>query len=92
VKFALASDERPVLILELPVEGLDRDALGLALCRLLAVCDLLLPESVRWLWPGRKEAPAMERPSRGEPLFQRYASRLPELVEGTAGRESEPAP
>jgi hypothetical protein len=80
VKFALASDERPVLTQELPVGGLDGDALGLAVCRLLAVCDLLLPESVRWLWPGAKAPPAMGRPSRGEHLFTRFASRLPELL------------
>ncbi|CAN5605916.1 hypothetical protein BH24CHL9_BH24CHL9_13160 [soil metagenome] len=84
VKFALGSDERPVLIAELPLGALDRDALGLAICRLLAVCDLLLPESVRWLWPGARQAPAMDRPSRAEHLFARYAARLPELIEAAA--------
>lgn len=91
VKFGLAADERPVLSLELPVERLERDMLGLALCRLLAVCDLLLPESVRWLWPGRKEAPPMTGPSRGAPLFARYAARLPELVDPTMDQAAEPA-
>jgi hypothetical protein len=81
VKFALASDERPVLIVELPVGRLERDSLGLAIVRLLAVCDLLLPDSVRWLWPGARQAPPLGRPSRTEHLFARYASRLPELIE-----------
>ena len=56
VKFAARDDERPVLTAELPARRLDRDALGIALARLLAVCDLLLDESVRWLWPGRQSA------------------------------------
>jgi hypothetical protein len=79
VKFALADDERPVLISELPVAMLDRDGLGLAVCRLLAVCDLLLDDSLRWLFPGVREAPVPTRPGRNRELLDRYAAALGEL-------------
>jgi hypothetical protein len=80
VKFALADDERPVLTSELPVGTLDLDTLGQAICRLLAVCDLLLDGSVRWLWPGAREAPPLVRVSRQESLFRRYEAQLGELT------------
>ena len=57
VKFAVSVDERPVLTAELPVATLDRDALGTALVRLVTVCDLLLDESLKWLFPGAKWRP-----------------------------------
>jgi hypothetical protein len=80
VKFALSDDDRPVLTSELPVEGLSRDRLGLAVCRLLAICDLTLDRSVVWLFPGARSAPPMPRPSRQAALFERFASELAELV------------
>ena len=80
VKFALSADDRPVLTSELPVEGLDLDGLGLAVGRLLAVCDLTLERSVVWLYPGRKTPPPMGRPSRQAALFERYADELAELT------------
>ena len=81
-KFALSADERPVLTSEVPVERLDGDALGLAVARLLAICDLLLDESIGWLWPGKKAAPQPERPSRQAALLDRYAARLADLMPG----------
>ena len=81
VKFALSADDRPVLTSELLADGLDRDALGLAVGRLLAVCDLTLDRSVVWLYPGQKKAPLVGRPSRQAPLFERYADELSELIE-----------
>ncbi len=81
VKFALSADDRPVLTSELPIERLDIDGFGVAVCRLLAICDLTLDRSVVWLYPGRKSAPPMGRPSRGEALFERYADGLAELSE-----------
>lgn len=45
VKFGLTEDERPMLMVELPVTGLDRDALGRALVRLIVVADRLLDET-----------------------------------------------
>jgi hypothetical protein len=82
VKFALSADERPVLTAELPVADLDVDALGSTVCRLLAVCDLTLERSIKWLWPGAKVAPPMGRASRQAALFERYASEVAELTEG----------
>ena len=69
-----------MLTSELSVEGLDRDGLGLAVGRLLAVCDLTLERSVVWLYPGRKTPPPMGRPSRQAALFERYAEELAELT------------
>ena len=79
VKFALSADDRPVLTSELSVEGLDIDAFGVGICRLLAVCDLTLERSVVWLYPGRKSPPPLGRPSRAALLFERYAEQLGEL-------------
>ena len=82
VKFAVSEDERPVLTTELPVATLDLDALGVALARLLAVCDLLLADSSRWLEaPGsRKGKGAAGPPVTPSPLLERYADRLGELA------------
>ncbi len=81
VKFAIAEDERPILETELPVRGLDREELGLALARLLAVCDLLIEESAGWIWRDGK-IPPTESPGRGSPLLARYADRLGDLLGG----------
>jgi hypothetical protein len=81
VKFALSADDRPVLTAELPLALLDRDALGVAVARLLAVCDLTLERAVVWLYPGQKRPPPMGRPSRQAALFERYAEDLRELLE-----------
>lgn len=80
VKFALSVDDRPVLTAEIEVDRLDRDALGLTISRLLAVCDLTLDRAVVWLYPGAKRAPAMERPSRQAALFERYSAELAEFM------------
>ncbi len=69
-----------MLTAELPVATLDRDALGVALARLVTVCDLLLDESLKWLFPGAKVAPTPKRPSRHGALLARYADRLGELA------------
>lgn len=45
VKFALADDDRPMLMTELPPYGLDRDALAQALVRLTIVADRLVEET-----------------------------------------------
>jgi hypothetical protein len=81
VKFALSADDRLVLTSELAVASLDRDALGAAIVRLLAVCDLTLDRSVAWLYPGARTAPGMGRPSRQAALFERYSSELTELLD-----------
>lgn len=85
VKFAVSDDERPILTTEIAVASLDQDALGTALARLVAVCDLLFLESARWLEPpgGRKGAWPPAPPAVPSPLLKRYADRLGELA--TAG-------
>lgn len=45
VKFALTDDDRPMLMTELPPDGLDREALGRTLVRLIVVADRLLDET-----------------------------------------------
>jgi hypothetical protein len=82
VKFAVSDDERPILTAELPVGTLDRDVLGTALARLVAVCDLLLLDSARWLEPpgSRKGAWPPSPPAVPSPLLERYADRLGELA------------
>lgn len=81
VKFSVGEDERPLLTAELPVAHVDRDALGLALARLVAVADRLRDESTPWLeaggWPvrGGGAHPA------GVALLRRYAAELAELAE-----------
>jgi hypothetical protein len=82
VKFAVSDDERPVLSAEIPVATLDRDALGVALARLVAVCDLLYLDSARWLEPpgSRKGAWPPRPPAVPTPLLERYADRLGELA------------
>ena len=79
VKFAVAEDERPILTAELPLAGLDRDALGLALARVLAICDQLLEETAGWLWIGGRVPDHGDRVSRQVALFARYADRLAEF-------------
>jgi Putative bacterial sensory transduction regulator len=82
VKFALAEDERPVLTAELPAAALDRDAVGLALARLLAVADRLHDPATAWLKGGAwsTDAPANDD-GPGARLLDRYARELDELLE-----------
>jgi hypothetical protein len=83
-KFSLAEDGRPVLIAELPIATVDRDAFGLALARALAISDQLLEESAGWLWIGGRIPDSSARTSRGAALIDRYAAQLPELLEAAA--------
>lgn len=79
-KFALASDDRPILTAEAPLALLDREELGFALARSLAICDLLLEESAGWIWIGGRVPATGDRVSRGASLLARYASRLGPLA------------
>jgi hypothetical protein len=90
-KFSLAEDERPVLAAELPVRSLDRDDLGLALARALAISDRLLEESAAWLWIGGTIPDMSNRASRGAALIARYADRLGELLDAPPAGPAEPA-
>lgn len=89
VKFALAGDDdRIMLSSELAAERLDRDALGLSVARLLAVCDLTLDRAVAWLWPGAKVPPPMARASRHAALLERYADGVAELTAASPGTQA----
>jgi hypothetical protein len=92
VKFSLAEDERPVLATELPVASLDRDALGLAIARSLAIADRLLEESASWLWIGGRIPDTSGRASRGAALLARYADQIAELQAPAEEPAAEPAP
>src|SRR6185436_5505509 len=78
-KFALASDERPLLTSELSVALLTRDELGLTIARLLSICDQLLEESAGWLWIGGRIPDQGDRVTRNVALLARYADRLGDL-------------
>jgi hypothetical protein len=80
-KFSLAEDDRPVLATEIPIRAADRDALGLALARSLAIADRLLEDTASWLWSGGRIPDTSARTSRGAHLIDRYRDRLGELLE-----------
>jgi len=78
-KFSLAEDGRPILMAELPIEIVDGESLGVALARLLLICDRLLEESAGWLWIGGRIPNRDGRTPRNPALLARYAERLAEL-------------
>jgi hypothetical protein len=80
-KFSVAEDERPVLAVEIPIEELSEDALGLALARILGIADRLIEESKDWLWLGGRMPDPGDRTSANAGLLDRYRARLPELLE-----------
>jgi Putative bacterial sensory transduction regulator len=80
-KFSVADDERPLLAVEIPVQEASADALGLAIARILGIADRLLDESKDWLWLGGRMPDIGDRVSANEAFLDRYAARLPELLE-----------
>jgi len=78
-KFSLAEDERPILTVELAIEAADRDGLGIAIARSLAIADRLLEESAGWLWIGGRIPDTSGRTSRGAALLDRFHEELGEL-------------
>jgi hypothetical protein len=89
VKFSIGEDERPLLVAELPAATLDRDDLGLALARQVAVADRYHGEAAEWLKAGgwRTDPPA-DPDGPGMRLVARYSADLAELLAdpGAAGR------
>jgi len=81
VKFSVSEDERPVMAAELAIETVDADALGMAIARILGIADQLLDESKDWLWQGGRMPDPGDRTSANEVFLDRYAGRLPELLE-----------
>jgi hypothetical protein len=80
-KFSVSDDERPVLAVEVPIDEVDEDHLGLALARILGIADRLLDETKDWLWIGGRMPDVTDRAWRNREFLDRYASRLPELIE-----------
>jgi hypothetical protein len=80
-KFSVAEDERPLLAVELPIAEASADALGLAIARILGIADRLLDESGDWLWHGGPMPDPGGRTSANSAFLDRYATRLPELLE-----------
>jgi hypothetical protein len=80
VKFSLTADDRPIAAVEIPPGRLDRDALGLGIARLLAICDLLLEETAAWIWIGGRIPDPGTRVGRQADLLERYADWLGELA------------
>ena len=74
--------------------ALDRDALGIALARELAVADRFLDETVDWLkgggWPPTPVAAGAEGP--GTRLLARYAASLAELLDAPLDAPVDAAP
>ncbi|MEO8245978.1 MAG: hypothetical protein ABI622_02555 [Chloroflexota bacterium] len=75
VKFAMTDDDRPMLMIELPVTAVDRDALGRGLVGLALVADRMLDETAPAIadrgmlpdWGGRSPRnPALLDAYRGE--------------------------
>ena len=91
-KFSVGEDERPLLAVELPIDGLaaataatsGADALGTALVRIVGIADRLLDESKGWLWIGGRMPDQGERTRRNAALLDRFAGRLPELFDTAA--------
>jgi hypothetical protein len=80
-KFSVGEDERPLLAVELPIDGVDADALGLGIARILSIADRLLDESKDWLWLGGRMPDPGARTSTNAVLLDRFSARLPELSE-----------
>jgi len=80
-KFSVGEDERPLLAVELPVETANADQLGLAIARIVGIADRLIEESKDWIWLGGRIPDQGERTSRNTRLLDRYARRLPELLD-----------
>ena len=80
-KFSVGEDERPLLSVEVPVEAASADQLGLALARILGIADHLLDETRHWIWLGGRVPDTNGREPRNRALLERYAARLPELLD-----------
>jgi hypothetical protein len=80
-KFSVSDDERPVLAVEVSIDAADADALGLALARILGIADRLLDETKDWLWQGGRMPDPGARVSVNAAFLDRFAPRLPELLE-----------
>ena len=72
VKFALTDDDRPMLMTELPPEGVDRAALARTLVRLTVVADRLLDETAPAVADGGGLPDWTGRTPRNQALLNAY--------------------
>jgi len=79
-KFSVGDDERPLLTVELPVDGLREDDLGRALVRIVAIADRLFDESTGWLWLGGRVPDQSARVTRNQPLLARHTALYAEIA------------
>jgi hypothetical protein len=82
-KFSISEDERPIIAVELPIEGASADQLGLSIVRILGIADRLLDESKSWIWLGGRVPDYGDRIPANAALLDRFAARLPELTDVT---------
>jgi hypothetical protein len=81
-KFSVGEDERPLLAVELPIDRVDADTVGLAIARILGIADRLLDESKDWIWLGGRMPDQGGRTPANTAFLDRFAGRLPELSDG----------
>ena len=90
-KFAVSEDERPILTAEIPAAGLDRDAVGGLLAKVLAIADLVHDQSIALMGELRRRHEKMASASQPDPagvtLLERYAADL----EGLLAEEEPPS-
>jgi hypothetical protein len=82
-KFAISDDERPILTMEVPVEGLDRDVVGALVARVLAIADLVHPPLVELIVElSRRQAKLSQSAADpvGVALLERYSAQVAELA------------
>ena len=83
-KFAVSEDERPILTAEIPAAGLDRDAVGGLLAKVLAIADLVHDQSIALMGELRRRheklAAATEPDRAGVALLERYSADLDGLL------------
>ena len=84
-KFAVSEDERPILTAEIPATGLDCDAVGRLLARVLAIGDLIHDDSMALMGELRRRhdkiAAASEPDPAGVALLERYGAEVGEVSE-----------
>lgn len=82
-KFAISEDERPILTAEIAAAGLDFDAVGGLLARVLAIADLVHDQSMSLMGELRRRhdklAAASEPNPAGVALLERYADAVAAL-------------
>jgi hypothetical protein len=83
-KFAVSHDERPILTVEMPLTGgLDADAVGRLLARVLAIADLIHDESLELMGELRRRHAKLAAESEADPagvaLLERFAADLEEV-------------